>query len=161
MERHARLLPVYRVPGIQHRADGRAGVARHRLYEHVPVAQRSLQRRNQQGVQSQPTGEAEIAGRPIHFIPSGEPQRRGLHGFLDAGRQVCPHRFRNGGAVGQPQALVETRAETAGLQALGGEKRAVGMRTRIRQVENFEVQIAVSFIAADGKPLDLVLVLIG
>ena len=154
-EGHARLLPVDRVPGIQHRADGRPGVARHRLHEHVAVAQGAFQRRNQQGIQSQPAGQAEMARI------SGQPERRGLHGFLDAGRQVRPHGFRNRRAIGQPQPLIEARAETAGLQALGGEERTVRTRAAVRQVENLEEKFAIAVIAADGKPLDLVLVLVG
>ena len=47
------------------------------------------------------------------------------------------------------------------MQALGAEEGAVEARTRVRQAEDFEEQIAITAVAADGEPLHLVLVHIG
>ena len=57
------LLPVGAVPGFEHRADGRAGVAGRRLHEDVLEAGALFQRRHQQRVQPQPAGQAQVPGR--------------------------------------------------------------------------------------------------
>jgi hypothetical protein len=74
---------------------------------------------------------------------------------------VRPHGFRNRFAIVKAQPLVETRAEAAGLQPLVAEKRTLGVRTGVRQVENLQEQIAISLVAAHREPLHFVLVFVG
>ena len=77
------LLPVDGVPGFEHRADGRAGVARRRLHEDVAAAGALFERRHQQRVQPQPARQAQVPAVARHLDhgllprPAGRPRPRG------------------------------------------------------------------------------------
>ena len=66
-----------------------------------------------------------------------------------------------GCAVLQSEPLVESRAETAAVQALGAEEGAVEARSGIGKAEDLQEQIAITAVAAHGEPLHLVLVHVG
>src|ERR1017187_1413154 len=95
------------MPGFEHRADGRSGIAGNRLHEDVLVSGTVLERRDQQGVQPETASQAEVAAG------TGHADRGGFHGFLDAGREVRPQFLGNRLAVLQSDAFIEARAEAA------------------------------------------------
>jgi hypothetical protein len=61
-----RLVAVYVVPGVEGGAQGRACVARRGLHEHVLPAPALLERRNQEGIMSQPARQAKVAPAARH-----------------------------------------------------------------------------------------------
>ena len=148
--------PIGAVPGVEHRADGRAGVARGGLHEHVLVAGAVFQRRDQQRIQAQAAGQAEVASLAGHADD-------GLFdGLLDAGGDVGAQVAR--GWRRRPPVRGARRSARRSRRA---SRRSVVKKERSRRgpasrdAEDFEEQVAVAVVAGDREPLDFVLVHVG
>ena len=62
--------------------------------------------------------------------------------LLQSGRDVRTQRIRNRGARGEPQTLVEARAESAAAESLGGEVGAIDARAIAIAADDVEEQLA-------------------
>ena len=83
-----RVLAESAVPGIQHRADGGAGIAGHRLHKNVARAEVVFERGDQQRVEAQAAGQAQVAA-----LAPATRMAAVLDGLLDARRHVRAQSF--------------------------------------------------------------------
>src|ERR1017187_10288307 len=143
------------MPGFEHRADGRSGMAGNRLHEDVLVSRTVLERGDQQGVQPETAGQAEVAAG------TGHADGGGFHGLLDAGREMWSQLLGTRLAVLQSDAFIEARAEAAVAQTVGREEGTVEARAGVGKAEDFEEEVAEPLVAGHRKPLHLVLIFVG
>src|SRR5581483_2490065 len=129
-----------------------AGITRRGLHKNMLESRAALQCRDQQSVQSQASGQAQVSSLPRHA------NRNLLDSSLDSGRQRGAQTHGNGDPVLQSQPRIKLRAETSVRQTLGIEERAVHPRPfTITGRKNFKEKFPVAIVALSREPLHLVL----